>query len=268
MRLSFGGAFLILACGGVAIVSCSLDSSTGTGVPNPRCTQYAAMTVGDTLRDSVVASSSCREGDQSYENLYQFSIAAQTKLRLVLSSPHHIALVEVGDSTGTLVANSSISGPLDTTATLRMILKPGLYKVGVNSAATTASGSFRMIALVDNSAVTGCGPFWVTTGITTAQTITSADCKGGPQGTKYYTHSYLTLFPAAGELKLSEHSTAFIPMVLVTSETNGALKTFSSIDSTNTVARVDYLPTATDLLLLWVGSSDSLQTGAYSLTIQ
>ena len=267
MRLSFRGAALILAWVGVAIAGCSFDSGTGISATNPNCSRYVTLTVGSTLRDSVVASS-CRPTGGAYENYYQITLIAAAKLRLSLSSPLHVAYVEVGDSTGSLVANSYISGPLDTTATLRMILKPGLYKVGVNSATSTPSGSFRLTAVADNSPVSGCGPYWVTTGITTTQTITASDCTGGPLGAKYHWHGYLTLFPASGELKVSEHSTAFAPMVYVVSETSGSTLASSSLDSTNTTAKVDYFPSGTDLLTLWVGSSDSLQSGQYTLTIQ
>ena len=265
MHLNKGGALVALTSAGlVGFAACSLDSA-GPSQPNPNCNQFVSFAVGDTVRDAVTTSS-CRESDGSYENLYEFTLSSATKVRLSLSSPLHVALVEVGDSTGGLVANST-TGPLDTTATVRMILKPGLYKVGVNSAATTPSGTFRMVVAADNSPVTGCGLIWVTTGVTTTQTITTADCTGGPLGSKYYYHGYITLFPVSGELKLSEHSTAFVPAVFVVSATSGSVLTLSSIDSTNTTAVVDYLPSATDFLEILVGSSDSLQVGQYTLTI-
>jgi hypothetical protein len=264
VRLSLGGALFTLTCGGLVIfAACSLDTANPSNTP---CSRFASLSVGDTIRDSLIASS-CRESDGTYENLYRFSLAAQTKLKVSLSSPLAQAFLHVTDTVGILVVNSAYSAPLDTAAALSMILKAGTYYLGVNSVFAAPSGRFRMITAVDNSPVAGCGVTWVTAGISTNQTITGSDCTSGPVGSKYYYHPYRLVILSGGELKLTEHSAALSPMVWIVGLT-GATVGASAIDSTGTNARVDYFTGGEDLLLLWVGSSDSLQTGAYSLTIQ
>lgn len=262
MRLSFGVAFLILTGAALASFACSLDSTA----PIVPCTRYGAYAIGDVLRDSVVASS-CLEADGTYENLYRFQVAAQAKLRVTLSSPSDSAFLHVTDSAGVLIVNSVYSSSVDTAATLRMILKPGTYYLGVNSWHARPSGPFRLTAVVDNAPIAGCGPTWVTTGITTAQTITTADCTLGPLGSKYYFHPYYLVILANKELAFTEHSAAFPPQVYVVSST-GATVGVSVVDSTGTNGMVDFTPPGEDLLLLWVGSTDSLQTGPYSLTFK
>jgi hypothetical protein len=222
--------------------------------------------IGDVLRDSVV-STSCRESDLTYENLYRFQVAAQTKLKVSLSSPSDTAFVHLTDSSGVLIVNSVYSSSADTSATVRLILKPGTYYLGVNSWHSTPSGRFTVTAVVDNSPAAGCTPIWLTTGVATAQTITTSDCTSGPLGNKYYYHPYLLVVLANKELAFTEHTTAFPPQVYVVNSSGGTVGT-SAIDSTGTNGMVDYTPAGEDLFLLWVGSSDSLQTGPYTLTIR
>lgn len=262
MRLSFGGALLILTGAGLASFACSLDS-TAPFVP---CTKYGTFAIGDVIRDSVVASS-CRESDNTYENLYRFQLAAQTKLLVSLSSPADKAFLHLTDSSGVLIVNSVYSWTVDTAATVRMILKAGTYYLGVNSWFQRPSGAFRVTTAVDNSPVAGCGSTWITTGISTSQTITGSDCTAGPVGSKYYSHLFLLVVLANKQVAFTEHSTAFSPQVHVVSQ-SGASVGVSVIDSTGTNGMVDHLTTAEDLWQLWVGSSDSLQTGAYTLTLQ
>jgi hypothetical protein len=262
VRLSLGVAFVILAGAGLSSVGCSLDSAA----PIVPCTRYGSYVIGDVLRDSVV-STSCRESDLTYENLYRFQLAAQTKLRVSLSSPLDTAFLHVTDSAGVLVVNSVYSSSVDTAATLRLILKPGTYYLGVNSWHSRPSGRFTVSSVVDNSPAAGCAPIWLTTGVATTQAITTSDCTSGPRGAKYYYHPYLLVILANKELAFTEHSASFPPQVVVVNSSGATVGT-SAMDTTGTNGMVDFTPAAEDLLLLWVGSSDSLQTGPYTLTIR
>lgn len=263
MRHILGGALIAIPCASLALLGAC--TSLTSEVQSTNCTQIGTLVVGDTLRDSITTSS-CRQIDHTYANRYRFQLAAQTKLLASLSSPRQKAFLFVSDSVGAVIANSSITSPLDTAATLHLILKAGSYALGVSSVATSPSGPLRLIAGDDPSAVSGCLPIWVTTGITTTQTISGVDCTTGPLGSNYFSHSYLSVILGGHELKLTEYSTGFTPQVLVSGQSGATLGT-STLDTTGTSALLDYVPGADVALLLWVGSSDQRGFGQYTLTI-
>jgi hypothetical protein len=259
----FRGALIAIPCAGLALLGAC--TSLTSEVQTSSCTQVGGIVVGDTLRDSITASS-CHQIDHTYANRYRFQLIAQTKLLVSLSSPRQKAFLFVSDSAGVLIANSSITSPLDTAATLHLILKAGAYALGVSSVAAAPSGPLRLVASDDPSAVSGCVPIWVTTGITTTQTISGTDCTTGPLGSSYFSHTYLTVILGGHGLTLTEHATGFTPEVLVSGQSGATLGT-STVDATGTNALLDYSPAADAALLLWVGSSDQRAFGQYTLTI-
>lgn len=263
MRHTLGGARIAIPCASLVLISAC--TSLSSEVQSGNCLQGATLVVGDTLRDSVTASS-CRLTDRTYVNFYRFRLTAQAKLRVSLSSPREQAFLLVSDSLGTVIANSSITAPLDTTAILRLMLKAGPYQVAVNSVAAAPSGPLRLVASGDTSAVRGCLPTWVTTGITTTQALTVSDCSGGPLGSGYFYHLYLIATVSGTELKLTEHATAFTPQVVVV-DPDGTLEGSSALDTTGTNALVDFTPASQPAMHLWVGSSAQSGFGQYTLSI-
>jgi hypothetical protein len=257
-----GGVFAAMTCTGLLwVVACS---SLTSEIQNNTCTQPGTIVVGDTLRDSVT-SSSCHLNDGTYVNAYRFQVAAQTKLRVSLSSPLHRAFLLASDSVGVLIANTSLTSPVDTAATLHLIVKAGSYALTVSSYDAAPSGPLRLVAAPDTSAIMGCLPVWVTHGITTTQTITATACTTGPLGPTHYSHTFLTVVLAGSELKVGEQATGFVPEVLVVNQAGTTLAT-SAVDSTG-AAQVDYVPGADAAVLMWVGSSDQYGIGPYTLTI-
>ena len=81
------------------------------------------------------------------------------------------------------MVNSVLTSTLDTTTTVRMMLGTGGY-AGHRSYRINQGqrAKYTLVAVTDTSAVAGCGPIWVTPGITTTQTITRSDCTQGPGG--------------------------------------------------------------------------------------
>ena len=266
VRHTFRGALVALTGAGLAVGACSLESAA----PVVPCTTFTTFAIGDTIRDSLTATS-CRLGDLSYESVYRFQLAGQTKLRMTLSSPSDTAFLLVLDSTNFGLVNSLYTSSADTSAVVEMILRAGTYQLIVNSWHQSPSGRFRVLTAVDSTPIAGCdntNVIWLSTGISTSQTITSADCKGFPLGAKYYYHRYRLVIHEQRLLAFTEHSTSFIPQVTLISGLTGGTLGVTSLDSSGTNARVSFTPTAPDLLLLLVGSQDSLQVGPYSLTIQ
>lgn len=209
MRHFSGDLRAAVACAAVlGAAACSLDSSAPTGGGD--CTRVGTVALGDTLRDSLVASS-CRQANGTYAAFYAIQVdSPQSQVRLALASGAPAFMV-LGDARNAIIVNSLYTDTLGTTAAIRIIAKGGRYVIGVNSGGQAPSGAFSLTFARDSSPVRGCTPIWVTTGITTAQTLTASDCTFGPQGTKYYTHLYLAVILGNEELRLTEHTTAFPP---------------------------------------------------------
>jgi hypothetical protein len=263
VRQSIRGVLASLSCASLASIGActSVTSQVQTGT----CTDVGTLVVGDTLRDSVTASA-CRLTDGTYVKSYRFRVAAQTTLRISLSSPLQRAFLLTTDSDGVVIANTFITSPVDTAATLRLIATAGAYVVAVNTLAPAPSGPLRLVAMADTSAIRGCLPVWVTKGITTTQTITGSDCTTGPLGPTYYSHTFLTVVLGGGELKVTEHASGFTPQVVLVDRSGATLGT-SALDASGTNALLDYSPGLPSALLMWVGSADALALGQYTLTI-
>jgi hypothetical protein len=263
VRPTLGGVLATISCAGLVwILACT---SVTSDVPSVFCTQLDVLTVGDTVRDTITTAS-CRQTDHSYMRLYRLQVATQTKLQVSLSSPLQPAFLFAVDSAGVVIANSSITSPLDTATTLQLIVPGGSYDLGVNSAGTTPSGPLRLVATNDSAPISGCVPVWVTKGITTTQTIGAAACATGPLGPSYPSHTFLTVVLGGRELQATEHATGFAPQVLVTNQ-GGTIIAASTVDSTGTNAVLHYVAGVDAALLLWVGSSQQLGFGQYTLTI-
>ena len=266
MRHVSGGALAAACAAAIGTWACDLS---GTGPSTAVCNNLTPVSIGAVVNDSISASRSCRLADNSYANYYSFAVTdSQVQLLATLSSPAAQAFLHLSDTTGFLLANSEYSQTVDTSATLRLFLEKGTYYLGVNSYATLPSGAFHLQLTRDSTPVRGCNAEWITPATSTAQTLTAADCTAGPSGIKYYTHVYLLVAHGNHGVTMTEHSTAFAPLLQIYSYTASAAVGESVLDSTNTNGVASLVRGADDLLVVYVGSSDSLQTGAYSLKVQ
>lgn len=264
MRHTLRGALHVLAA--AALIPAGACVSLDNTSVSPNCSVVTPLTVGVTFHDAIT-SSSCRLTDQTYANAYRFSVDSQAKLKVTLVSPGGPVITWLTDSAGATVANSYITQAPDTTATVSLILKAGTYQLVANSYSTAPTGSVSLTVAPDPSTVAGSTTVvWVSQSVATSQSVTSGDHADGPLGSKYYYHLYLRWVRAGGSLQASVHSTAFTPGVIVASLQGGTVA-ISATDSTHTNATVSYATPSEDVLLLWVGATDSLQTGAYTLTV-
>ncbi len=239
----------------------SLAATACIEVTAPSCTvdagSYHDLAVGVTARDSLT-SSRCVQ-------FYQISVGAQQNLRVALTSPGLQTFLQLIDQGGTILMNSALTSTLDTATTMRMMIGSGSYALVVIPVSQGRSGKYSLVAATDTSAVAGCVPVWVTTGITTTQAITRADCTKGPRGSNFYYHVYSVMLRGGQGVHLSEYSTALAPEVTLVGP-DGNLP--SSPDSLGTTAQLDYTITGQGMYRVWVGSSSQGQVGSYTLQIQ
>jgi hypothetical protein len=218
---------------------------------------YHPFTIGVAASDSFT-STRCMA-------FYQFSVSAQTNLRIALTSPGFQTFLQLVDSSGKILMNSVLTASLDTATTVRMMLGTGSYSVSVIPFNQGQSGKYRLVAVTDTSAVGGCAPVWATPGITTTQAITSADCSKSPSGASYFTHVYALMLRTGQSIDLSEYSTALAPGFILTGP-DGAQP--STPDSLGTTARLSTTIGGQGAYRLWVGSVTAGQVGTYTLQIQ
>jgi len=260
-HVSVGLAFAMACAGAVVVAACSVATAPPTGL----CNQVSPYVVGDTARDSL-ATGDCQQSDGTYIDFHNFTMDAQTGLRISLSSPTNAAILQVFDSRGAIIANSFVqTGIADTSASVRLILAGGTYGIGVRGAKKGGKGPYRLIATTDTAVVGGCGYLWVTPGTTMSQRIVNTDCATGPGGPGFLYHVYTIVLLPSQSLDITEHSTAFTPQMYFIGATGS---TSSSVDSTGTNAGISFLNAGQGAYQLWVGGSTTAALGPYTLTLQ
>jgi len=214
-------------------------------------------TLGDTATDSLTS--------EICSHLYSFTVTGQANVRIRFSSPQTQTYLQLYDSRGAIVMNSAVVQAPDTTTTMRMMLGDGSYGLVVLPLSRGQSSPFTLSVVPDSSAVSGCNPVWVTTGVTTTQTLTPLDCTQGPAGAGFYTHVYLLVLLANQTTTITENSSALAPAVYMAGP-SGTIT--STPDSTGAVATVATLVSTQGAYTLWVGAATQGQAGKYTLQIQ
>jgi hypothetical protein len=253
----------IAALGAVALFAAACPSLSTTR-PTGLCSKVGIFTVGDTTRDSL-ATDDCTQSDGTYIDFWGFDADTQVNLRFHLSSPSNLAILELFDSRGAIIANSYVQGAVDTASTMRVMVDSGSYAISVRGTASGGRGPYRLVAVNDTAAVGGCTYVWVTPGITTAQTITNANaCTAGPGGAGYNYHVYTIVLLQNETLDITEHTTAFAPYVALL---GSSVSSSSSVDSTGTNAFISFITSAQGAYQIWAGSSETNALGQYTITL-
>lgn len=247
--------FALAAAVGAPVAAAACLGATDNGcVATVPIHTYA---LGDSTADTLT-SQTCR-------HLYQFAVDSQTNVRFNVSSPSLRMFLQLFDQRGAIVVNSALAQSPDTATTVRTMLGTGSYLLAVIPANLGQRGVFRLAAVTDTAAVSGCDEVWVTTGITTSQTITAADCGLGPSGSSYYTHVYALVLLQNQQIALTETATSFPPELQLAGQGNTVI---STPDTTGTTASLAAFAVAQGAYNLWVGSSVAGKTGRYTLQIQ
>ncbi len=248
-----GAAALTAACG------------LHTIAPNSACTQSVTYTVGDIVNDSL-SSSDCKvPGTDALADYYAFVVSSSEDLRITLSSPAARTFLQLYDSRNAIIMNSTFTVTPDTATAVHVILGQGSYLLAVNAVTPGQTTPYRLVIGTDTTAITGCGPVWVTPGAVSTQAITNKDCTIGPEGSSYYWHRYLVVLLQAQEVNLLEHATAFAPQVYLV----GSGGSFgSTVDSTGTNAQLTATIATQGAYNLWVGSANPSQFGTYTLQVR
>ena len=244
----------------VGITGCpSLASTLPAG-----CLKSTTISVGDTVRTSF-GTNSCQEVNGTYVDFYNVAVTGQGNLVISVSSSTPTYLM-VYDPLRTPVVNSAFVHSPDTSAAVRVMLDSASYQIAVRDTLGKVA-SYRLSVSRDLAPAAGCGVIWITTGITTTQSLTTSDCTAGSGSGTHYSHRYLMVIGFGVGHTFTDTSTAFGPsMALISSA--GAV-TSSTLDGTGTVATLaSFSQVNQDYYQLWAGTTNALQTGTYKLTVK
>lgn len=158
---------------------------------------------------------------------------------------------------------------IDTSSTnsqLTAILVPGDYLIAPSSYDPLTIGAYTLSVITQQPALAGCGIVWVTRGVTVTDSVTTGDCVDSTGG-RFYADAVALYLVAGSMLRVSSHSAAFDAAIFLHNGAGTQVAANNDSAGGTTNAFLAYPVAATGPYLLFVGTNDSLATGAYTLTV-
>ena len=265
-------------------------TATVTGVPavsfqltglDPCTTRIVVPS--DTSVTGVLTNFDCAVFDQGtgpyFTDVYSLSVATKTSVRISMNSATFDTYVDQYHSNGAFIA---FNDDVDSTGTnlntrYHIILGAGTYYIGASTIAPTRTGAYSLILAPFAETLSGCSDdlhrTWITRGVTISDQVLATDCTstrtgGGPA---YGDRVVIVLTPARG-INATLVSAAFNPRLEVWEMVQSfgtVTPTFrAGADGVSGTATLAYTPpTVGAVYRLEMTSVDTVQTGAYTLTV-
>lgn len=234
---------------------------TATGVVAP-CPDPAAISLGTTI-NTTLGSTGCLLSSGEFVEFYSFSVTQNTTVRITESSsavdPYLLLLRSSGKPLGE--NDDAVLGSLD--AEVLAFLLPGTYIIGASSYSVGEVGPITVRAEQTSSDVTGCRQFFTPRGITTSQSLSTADCLSemGNFRTDYY-----GIFLDANEtVTITMNSTAVNPYLILLDANNNLIENGTT---SGTSAQIVYTSPTARFYSFGATSAKGSQTGNYTLSVQ
>jgi hypothetical protein len=253
------------AAPGAITVQAAVASVTPVTFTATAC-DHPVLALNDTLAGAL-SGTDCKFGDY-YTDFYDLSVPTGSQgVELTMRSAQLGTWLELYLRTGSFVGyDNTINSPRDS-AQLTAILATGDYLLAPSSYDVFITGAYTMAALTKPAALAGCGLTWVTPGIDISDSVTTGDCVDSTG--RYYADVVAISLVAGTTLKVNHRSTAFDAALFLRSADR--ITVASNNDSANagttTNAFISFPVVNSGLYLLFVGTYDSVATGAYDLSI-
>jgi len=237
------------------------------------CSYAAPYTIGSTV-NGALTTADCHEIIQNlgyYYDFYDFTAASQQGLTVTMTSTAFDTYLDFYGGSDTahfdfVGANDDLS-QTSTNSFVQAIVGPGVYEFGANSSRSNATGAYTLTSTLRPLTISGCEFLWVTRGISVTDGVTSADCPSDFNGTDGYGDAAVIFLRANSVLTMSEHSTVINPILkLYRIDSLGKIPPIDSAAGTTDVSITDTVP-ATNVYVVFIGSSVAGQTGAYTFSI-
>jgi len=242
------------------------------------CSYAAPYTIGATVNGALTTGDchvTITGAGSFYYDYYDFTVGSQQGVTATMTSTAFDTYLELFGGPDTahfdlVGANNDISGT-NTNSLVQAILAPGTYELGANSNRTDATGSYTLTSVVRPQTISGCQVLWVTRGIVVSDSVTTSDCATDFQGNAGHGDAVGIFLRTGSVIKISEHSTAMnAQLKLYRGDSLGALAPVAINDDSaagTTDAFISYTVPNSNTFVIFIGSSGSTQTGAYTFSI-
>jgi hypothetical protein len=236
-------------------------SATGISCPTP-----TIIAIGGTVNGNLGASG-CTAADGAFVELYQFTVATTSAVRVAQSSAAFDSYLHLLRGNGEPVAeddDAQSGGTLN--SEIFALLEPGTYVIGASSFLIGATGAFSLTLETTSADITDCTVYFVTRNIASAQSLSATDCLFGGFRTDLalvYLNANqqvtISMNSAAVDSWLGLYSDPFDFPVLVAENDD---KSATTLD-----AEIVYTPTTAGYFFVEFSSAEPGQTGAYTFSI-
>jgi hypothetical protein len=227
---------------------------------------HPLLALNDTLPGGL-QTTDCKFGG-FYTDFYDVTVAAPQSVEFTMRSAVFDTWLELYLRTGSFLGYDDDIDSSDTNSQLTAVLAAGDYLLAPSSYNGLTTGAYTMAALTKAASIAGCDIVWVTRGVDISDSVTTSDCIDTANGT-YYADVVAIYLEAGTTLKVSHRSTDFDAALFLRNAAR--ITVASNNDSANagttTNAFLSFPVVTTGSYLLFVGTNDTVSTGAYDLSI-
>jgi hypothetical protein len=237
-------------------------SVTFTATTTDPCTVLTPLSLGGTL-NGALTTVDCRL-NSFYYDFYSLVVPSATALRITQSGSFdtYIELLLQGK----LVAENDDEDPgVLQNSILKALVLPATYVVGATSFDVNVTGTYSVTASTTSSNVAGCEEVWILRGVTTQQTLSSADCvdSDGPN----YADAFFIRLEANVPVTFDMTSTVLNPLLILYNSNFDPVASNNDRATGVTDARLTVTPTVTGIYLIAAWAFGANESGAYTLSV-
>jgi len=232
---------------------------------------HPVLALNDTV-SAALATTDCRFGGYYtgfFTDFYELTVAAPSQgVVLTQVGATFDTYLELYLRSGSFVGFDDDIDSTNTNSQLTAILAPGDYLLAPSAYWQDSVGAYTMAAVTGPAALAGCELVWVTPGVDVSDSVTTSDCADTANGT-YYADVVAMRLEAGTTLKVNHRSTAFDAALFLRNAAGISVATNndSANAGTTTNAFISFPVVTTGSYLLFVGTNDTVSTGAYDLSI-
>ena len=222
--------------------------------------------------NGVLTNFDCQLNGPFFTDFYGVVVPAQMGLQISMTAVFD-TYVEEYHSNGQFIAVSDDQDSVITNSRLQIIAAgPNTYVLGASTFAGNVTGSYTIAITGRNQALAGCrgDSFlpWITRGVALPDQIEATDCVAfRTGGGRAYTDRVLIALTPTRALSVQVSSGAFNPRLELYTETNNGPVFATAVDGSGGLATLNFTPPAISVYRLDISSVDTVQTGAYNLSV-
>ena len=227
---------------------------------------------GDTTVNGTLTASDCKAGNLFYTDFYSVALAAQAGLQVTMTAASFDTYLEQYHVSGPFTAVNDDMDSTSLNSRINVIAAAGTWVFAASSFDPDITGPYTLVVAPRPQTLAGCRgiPFatWITRGVAITDAIQATDCTviRTPGGRAYTDRVLITLFPGA-PLSATLTSSAFNPRLELYMGTDTGVALVTSANGAAGTATLTHNPVEPAIFWLEITAVDTVQTGAYTLTV-